>query len=334
MGKIFVIIGSILAAVIVVAITVTIHEVDVRETKRHVKMFDIAPADIDRITIEGPNYEELSLQRDGKGWILPDLGDFPADKNKVEDMLSRLLAIEEQLPLDSSPEAVIRFKVSDEDFERRVTLFGGDAELAGLYIGTPEGPRQVHARRAGDNTVYAVDFGLFDASIDNDDWFDHGFLQMPVSDIAAIEVYGLRLVPDDKEGWRLDGSGAGDDPAPTLDVKAAARLASLLADLRVDALLDDETAPDYALDTPRLTLSLTRKDGTTIDYALGRTVLQKDYSFKVSTRPEHFHLSSYTAHQLIEAATREALLTHPETGGGHAAAAPAAQQRAPATARN
>jgi hypothetical protein len=178
----------------------------------------------------------------------------------------------------------------------------------------------VYLRLADEDTGYSVHFGLYDASIDYDDWFDHGFLQLPKDDIAAIEVNGLRLVTDAAVagGWRLDPAPALDDSGPALDEKAADRLAGLLAELRVESFRADEAKPDYALDTPQLTLTMTRRDGKAITYVLGRSALQKDFSLKVSTRPEHFRLSIYAANRLINAATREALL--PPKSKNHAAA--------------
>ncbi len=318
MGKIFAIIGGLLVTVIVAGIAFTIHETEVRHAKKHPAVFDIAAKDVDDITIEGPGGEQVTLRRSGDGWVLPDLDDFPADAREVNDMLARLLQVERHLPVASDPQALIGFKLADDDFERRLTLSGGGKRLATVYIGTPEGPRQVHLRLAGEDTGYSVHFGLYDASIANDDWFDHGFLQLHKEDIAAIQVNGLRLVADAAAagGWRLDPAPVDGDESPALDAKAADRLAGLLAELRVESFRVDETTPDYALDTPRLTLTMTRSDGKSVTYLLGRSALQKDFSLKVSTRPEHFRLSIYAAKRLINAAAREALL--PPDSGNHA----------------
>ncbi|WP_193368489.1 DUF4340 domain-containing protein [Pelagibius marinus] len=320
MGKIFAIIGGLLVTVIVAGIAFTIHETGVRDAKKHPAVFDFAAKDVDTVTIEGPDATQLTLRRSGGGWTLTDLDDFPAEARKVDDMLARLLQVERHLPVASDPQALIGFKLADDDFERRLTLSGGGKTLATVYIGTPEGPRQVHLRLAGEDTGYSVHFGLYDASVDNDDWFDRGFLQVAKQDIAAIQVNGLRLASDAAaaEGWRLDPAPVDGDEAPALDAKAADRLAGLLAELRVESFRADEAQPDYALDTPQLTLTMTRRDGKAVTYLLGRGDLQKDFSLKVSTRPEHFRLSVYAATKLLHAAARDALL--PPAGDHHAAA--------------
>lgn len=305
MGKIFAVIAVVMVTIIAVGLTVTIRETEVRQARKHPALFEIAPQQVDGITIEGPAGETLALRRHDGGWILPDLDDFPADAEEVDDMLARLLTAERNLPLSSDPEALRRFKLADDEFERRLTLSGGDKVLATVLIGTPEGPRQVHLRRAGETTAYSVRFGLYDASVDPDDWFDHGFLQFPEKEVASIRVNGLHLVAGNRGHWRLDPAATAE--GPELDGNAAAHLAGLLAGLRVEALRLDETAPDYALDSPELTLTLSRKDGREITYRLGRTAQQKDYTLEVSTRAERFHLSVYSATQLIRAADPKAL---------------------------
>ncbi|MEO3430885.1 DUF4340 domain-containing protein [Pelagibius sp. CAU 1746] len=336
MGKIFAVIGGLLASVIIAGIAFTIHETGVRDARKHPAVFDFAAGEVDAIAIEGPGGQQISLRRGGGGWVLPDLGDFPADAREVNDMLARLLQVERHLPIASDPQALIGFKLADDDFERRLTLSGGGKALATVYIGTPEGPRQVSLRLAGEQTGYSVHFGLYDASVAFDDWFDRGFLQVPKEDIAAIEVNGLRLVADAGAagGWRLAVPSAvgpaGDGKAPSLNAKAADRLAGLLAGLRVESFRSDEADPDYALDSPQLTLAMTRRDGRTVTYLLGRGAQQKDFSLKVSTRPEHFRLSVYAVNKLIHAAERDALL--PPESDKHATAT--ATNKAAASSHN
>jgi len=327
MEKILGLLGVILALIFVSAVVMTSYQSGERDAKKNVAMFEIAPDQVDHIRIEGPDGAEALLVRAGDGWILPDLGDFPADARMVNDALARLLKLKKRQPAGNGEAELIRYKLAGDDFERRITFAKGDQALATLYIGTPLGPRQVHARRADEDTAYDVDFGLYDAPAAVAEWIDKGVLQLPLEDIAAIEVNGLRLVPGHDEAG-AGGSGksaaptwalAGDAAEGKLKPSGAARLADLLAQLRIEGMLGDETDPDYGLDTPVLTLTLTRKDGRTIDYSLGKSDLKAQFTLKVSSWPAHFLLSSNTARQLIEAAGRAALL-EPEPAQ-HAAAA-------------
>jgi hypothetical protein len=252
-------------------------------------------------------------------------------------MLGRLLDIREDFPVAASDDALIDLELADDDFQRRITLFGGDRTLATLYLGKAEGPRQVLARRAGEATAYAVAFSAFDAPVTIADWTDKGVLQIDQGEIAALQVDGLDLVapgdlehvapgdlervaPGDSEtAWHLDGT-AGTAGGAELNSAAAARLAGQVAGLRVEQVLSAAAEPGDGLDEPQLRLHVTRKNGKQIDYLLGRNAKTGIYTLMVSTWPELFRLSAYTAHQLTEAARRDVLLAKPAQ---HAAAAAA-----------
>jgi Domain of unknown function (DUF4340) len=320
MERILGIIGVTMALVFVAAVVMTSYQSGKRDAKKNVAMFEIAPERIDRIRIEGPDGAETLILRAGEGWILPDLGDFPADATRVKETLDRLLLTRRILPVGSGADAQQEYKVADDDFERRLTLSEGDTPLTTVYLGSPQGPRQSHARIAGDADVYAVAFGLYDAEADDSAWIDRGLLQVPAAEIAAIEVNGLRIVHDPaKHGaaaWRLDGTGSDEK----LDSDAASRLADLVAELHVEGIRDTETQPDYGLDDPQLSFTVTHSDGKRVDYHLGKSALEQDWSLEASIRPEHFLLSGYLAHRLIDATRRDVLLA-PAKQNQHAAAA-------------
>ena len=190
MGRVLVIIGGLLALLVVVAFSVTIYEGGVREEKKaEAAMFHIAPAQVDRITIDGPDGTQARLVRVDERWVLPDLDGFPAEAEKVETLLHRLLAIDRKQPADSRDNTLKDLRLTDSSFERRITLVRGGKELATVLVGKARGPRHVYLRRADEDTAYTAVFGLFDASPDAVEWIDRGVLKVSLGDITAIEVH-------------------------------------------------------------------------------------------------------------------------------------------------
>lgn len=307
-------------------------------------MLGVDMSSVERITIAGPDGEEVVLARGDEGWRLPALGDFPADGERVRQLVQRLEALRHGPPVATTKAALERFKVSASDFERRVTLAAGEKTLATLYVGTSPGMRQAHARTAEQDAVYVVDLATYEVPTRVDDWEDKTILQFPQEDIAAIEVAGLRLeratgdtgadaAAQDAEAaaaspatpskgetqeaqaeavapaWTAGGLAEGE----TLDTAAAAKFARLLAELRIGSVLGQEEKPEYGLEAPVLEATLERKDGSKLTYRLGKAADDDEYTLKVSTRPEYFRLPSYTAEPLLEAAKRETLLGSEET---------------------
>lgn len=288
---------------------------------------------VERLTIEDSEQAKVMLAKIDGAWRLPEQGDFPADRDKIERLLTRLKELKQGPPVAKTVGAQERFKVSDENFERRISLASASDTLATLYLGTSPAMRQTHAREAGGKTIHAVELATYDVPVKPDDWEDKAVLQIPKDEIAAIEVNGLRLerAPDTGDrkandendnkttkpsatAWQLVGESK---HAPNSE--AAEKLAGLLAQLRIGAVLGKKEQTRYGLKTPRLTLSVVRKDGPTAAYRIGKMKDKEDYVLKVSTRSEYFRLPSYTAEPLIEAAKRETLL---DSGKAEATAAP------------
>jgi len=284
-------------------------------------------AKVDRIVIEGPDQAKVVLARQGDGWVLPESGDFPADAGRVEQFLRRLAALKPGQPVATSKEALARFRVNDDTFERRIALGSGGKETATLYLGSSPARRLIHARLAGRDAVYGVEFFALEAPASGDLWQDKGVLRMPPEKITAVEAGGLKLeraVQAAKDGqpgsgWKAEGLAEGE----TLSAQAADKLALLLADLRIGGVLGTEAQPQYGLDQPELVLALVRDDGSRVEYALGKMRPGPNFVLKTSGRPEYLTVPEGLGNGLVAAAKREALLggaPKAETQAGEGAA--------------
>lgn len=315
--------GVLLAAQLLLAIAMSHTGPDLVARRPDTPLFDLAGRSIDRIVIDGPDRKQLVLARQGADWVLPGTGNFPADRSKVDQLLERLEGLKHGLAVATTSGARQRFKVSDKDFERRIRLAQGDSTLATLYFGTSPGLRQVHARSSDDSAVYTTQFGIYDAPVSAADWEDKGVLHTPRDTITSIALAGLTLQrepdaatagkpqtdrPADKPQtppathWGASGLAEGE----TVNQAGANALAGQLAGLNIAAVLGREAKPDYGLDKPALTLTLTRDGGSTAEYRIGKH--DKDFVLKSSTRPEYFRLVASVADDLVKAAGRDRLV--------------------------
>ena len=78
----------------------------------------INPGDVEinRLTIEDADGKELSLHKSDGSWIIPIDNNFPADQEKVETFLEKLLALERGLPIGTTPQSLERFMVEKDKF--------------------------------------------------------------------------------------------------------------------------------------------------------------------------------------------------------------------------
>ncbi|OSQ45084.1 DUF4340 domain-containing protein [Thalassospira sp. MCCC 1A01428] len=318
------------------AIGINFYQPQSSETGGDDKLVAAKTDKVDRVTIEDSDGAKVMLVKNGKDWQLPDQGNFPADSNKVDGLISKLADLHEGLPIATSSGAIKRFKLAKDDFERRITLAKGDQSTAVLYFGTSQGTHQIHARRDDQNEVYAVTMGSYDAPAKADDWIDSTALQVPADDIVKMDVDGLSLMANaapvaktdaksaDKTASAENADKADQDQAKTqmiwtlanatadqkLQPAAASTLAAMMAKVRISSVLGNDAKPEYGMDHPVLKLSLTIKGkDKPVDYLIGKgDGKEGDYTLKLSSRPEYFRIAGYTGKQLVQHASASALL--------------------------
>lgn len=292
-----------------------------------VPLVEVAQNQINRIVLEGPEHAKVVLVKEGEAWLLPEREKFPADSRRVNTLLDKVLSTKTGVPIAVTSGAKTRFKVSDEAFERRITLAENDKTLATLYLGSSPGPRRSYVRTEGKDSIFALELAAYEMPVQLADWEDKTILRFPKTDIKALEVAGLRLDQSTQPALPSTEKQTDEQPHPAasplvwearelkgdrrVETKpdAVDKLAQLLADLTFDNVLGQDLSQEYGLEKPLLTLTLFRKSGDTLTYLLGKNPKKEEYTLKVSNRPEYFRLSSYRATALAEASDRKQLLT-------------------------
>jgi len=290
-------------------------------------LLEFEAASVDRISIDGPDEEQVTLTRIDGAWQVPAPGgEFPADASRVEGLLASLAKLDRGPAVATTEGARERFEVAEDKFQRRIVLASGGEELARLYVGTSPVMRKVHARDAQEDEIHLVGFAAYDAPTRAQDWQDKDVLKLEADRIVAVEVGGLRLTrltpppaTEDAEGvtkpaaapasasltgWRATGLAEGE----TLEQNGVDRLVSLVSGLRIGEVLGREEQPGYGLAEPALILRVELADGGSREYRFGKERDEEAYVLKASSRPEYFGLAYFTANPIVEAARRESLV--------------------------
>jgi hypothetical protein len=193
-------------------------------------------SDVTRIVIADAN-DSTTLARTGEQWQLSDMQLLPANQGRITTLLDDFGKLSTRWPVAQSASSRERFEVSEEKFQRHLQLYNGDTLLGDYYFGTSPGFRQTHARRNGEDAVYALAFNNFDLPVDDNDWLDKGLLK--VSDIDRIEGDGY-LLTGSNEDWQL---APGNEPdATAFDNSKAKTLATALQGLQVLRVADSVPA--------------------------------------------------------------------------------------------
>lgn len=239
-------------------------------------LFDFDVKTVDRLVIEGPDEAKVDLQRRGSGdtaqWVVTQAGDFPADGSRVRRVLDQLHGLQVTAPVATSAAAAERFKVADEDFERRIRAEAGGRFVATLLLGSSQGSRQTSARKGGEDEVYAVDWATYDVATRSEDWLDKGVLSIAEEDVTGVEVDGKEL-----------------------DEEARKRVAQALAGLYFQNLRGTGDEARRGLGKLELQLVVQRRQGEPVTYTSYRLPDTEDRALVVSNRPEVFTLSAVQA---------------------------------------
>ena len=287
--------GGLLAVQLIAAVVLSFSGTDLSPLESQGPLLAFEREAVTRVHIQGQEQDSLVLEKADGTWRIPSLGGFPATQIKIDDLLAKLGEIEKRIPVATSAAAIKRFKVTDDAYERRLSLEGADGELATLYLGDSPGFRRLFVRADGEQTVYEAELALFDASEKADDWTRKTALRIEQDDIQRVELADI-LLTRHEDSWSLAGLAVDQN----LDQDAAASLIRTLANLNFRGVLGTENKPEYGQDAPVLTYRVTVGDET-LEYRLSKLVEGDDHVLSVSNSPYLFRLSEFAAEDLIKA---------------------------------
>jgi hypothetical protein len=206
--------------------------------------------------------------KDGK-WTLVSASGFPADADKIGEVLDALAAIKLADPIASQASSFEQLKVSDTTYDKKVVFTASGAEHT-LLVGAAAS-KSIYLRVDGGADVYQAK-GLSAWTFKDS---TRGFLPANAIEIDREKLTSLTLtnasgtiaLVKQGEAWALGGDAPGpanaDKVSDLLDKATKVRLADVAG---------AEVKPEYGLSTPAATVSWTLTDGgntSTGSYTVG-----------------------------------------------------------------
>ena len=144
-------------------------------------------------------------------WQLPD--GVPAAGFKIESVLERMSNAAGGWPVANTGSSRARFEVTEQSHQRHITVRAGEETVADIFLGTSPGYRKTHARRAGDDDLYAIKFSNYEAGVKTSDWLDRSLLR-PDGDLSAMRRLAVDHGPTSEPSGTASAADAGDDIEP------------------------------------------------------------------------------------------------------------------------
>ena len=249
------------------------------------------PAAVTKFTVAEAD-EAVLLLREGDGdaaaWRLE--SGLPADADKANELLAEFADLAAPWPVATSSDSAERFEVTESTHQRRLTLENADEVLADFFLGTSPGYRRVHARAAGEDEIYSLDFSNYEAPTDADQWLDKALLAS-AGEPSSIALEGAWRLAKSEDRWLLD-----DAPA---DAEAADKLAGRFEDLRVLGTVAGAAGDEEGDEDQATSLFIVADDQGEHRLTLFHDEDGDDYSLSSDRVEGRFELAAYIAEQLL-----------------------------------
>jgi parvulin-like peptidyl-prolyl isomerase len=149
----------------------------------------LAPEQIHSIAIEEGG-DQLTIQRSGDGFVLPDKNDYPASVEKINELLIDVLDIRCADRITSSAQKHEQLGVTEESPDATVVSFldADGKRLIGVVKGkSPEDGTGAYVRLLEDDTVYTTEEGLY-IDAEGMDYVEKTVLEVEKDKIQTVKV--------------------------------------------------------------------------------------------------------------------------------------------------
>jgi Domain of unknown function (DUF4340) len=245
-----------------------------------VSLVEAGPYVIDEIDIEDSMGSSVILRKVGDLWLLPTLGDLPANPEMVAKALQQLTQEDPGWSVAHTLAARQRFQVAHYHFRRKVGLSSLKQNVGTVFLGTSPGFRRVHARNQAQDEIYSVGLNLYDLPARADKWLEPRLLQIRAPMQITADGYSLHR---DSGVWQL---GNGEKP----DQRELQALLDTLRNLQVQGVASESVEQQVALVEADLILEV---KGLSAKAQLQLFKLGQEHLISSSEYPYLFRVSAY-----------------------------------------
>jgi len=312
-----------------IGLTVAVHQqqaVNLESTAPDSAFLSFTAESISSVLINGPENEELVLQKSDKGWIMPGAFSAPVSKRQVDDLLQKLTDARQGLAVATSKGAAKRFKTAEDDFERHIVLKQGDTVVGDFYLGTSAGMRNSHVRNADQDAVVSIPVGSHEVDVEADSWLDRTLADLNKDELKAVVLGDISLSRKEEvkeKVWLLDGATKEETEKEAVD-----KLLNKVTAISVQSVLDPVKSAELFTKDPTVQFTVTKQDDSTVTYAFAKNDDKEDDYFilKMSNNELYFKVGKWLVDDLTEAKREKLLVGYEEKKEEVPAVQPATQE--------
>lgn len=215
--------------------------------------------DVNLLKVYGDKQGEVvELAKSGDDWLLRSGGDYPAQSDKVKEMIGKLAALSSSETVTEQQSHQRKLEVADDKYQRKVEIQRKGGKPLTFFIGSSPAFKRVHVRLAGEKAVHlAGEFSAWDLSTNAGGWVDTQYFKTDSKQVVSLSLKNnhgtitlTRAAAD--QAWALEGLPAG-QKLKSGDVDGLVNAATAIT---LEAPLGKNKQADYGFDNPLATLTL------------------------------------------------------------------------------
>ncbi len=262
---------------------------------------DVQAEDIVALTILDADGNSIALRRVMGDWVLPDADDYPADADKITEVLDKIVGLTSSRLVTRTDASHKRLKVATDDFERRVEVETQAGTEYCLYLGSSPSYGATHFRLDGQSETYLTgDISTWEANAKAPAWIDTAYVSVPQEEIARLTLENqsgtFNFAKDDQGAWTLAELAAGD----ILDQTKVDALARRVASVNMVAPLGKTESDAYGMGAPSAVVTLEAGDRTVTLRVGTKDPSDNSYVVISSESPYYVRVAEYSVGDLVE----------------------------------
>ena len=244
------------------------------------------------------NDKNLELTKQSDIWLLKDKFNFPADQEKVGRILESIFPTGKLQRVGKSKNALTKFKLADNNFIEKVSVYTDNEEDTFLLGDTPEF-KKIYIRNKASEDSFVIDLAKFDLGTDINSWYQKNFLGLSNELVKKVSFNSLSLVKDNNK-FVIENL----EKEKTQDDEKVNFLTNKLFSLKFKDILSSDK---INLGSPDFKIEVLKEDGTNITLSFKK--IDDKYILKVSNMPYDFEVSKNLFNDFKETKVADLLAT-------------------------
>jgi len=257
------------------------------------------------VTIQDDTGKTVYLAKSEGAWVLPNNGNYPVNGVQVTDLISKVVSINTGRLVANTATSHNQLQVAADEFVRRVDLRTSDGVTHTLLVGSSPNVRATNVRTVDSDAVYlSDDVSGSDIRMDLANWIDATYLTVNTPDVTAVSIANANgkfdFTKTVSNTWTLADLAAGEQ----FNEATLTSYLTSLGSLSMSEPLGIEAKPEYGLDAPSATITVTVQPSGTMPVTTTLVVGVKDeagssYVAKSSASDYYVRIAGFTLDSFV-----------------------------------